>query len=183
MKNLFLILTTCFIFGCNYLDREQMLAQGDISIGISKAECEYYPCIAVAPRGFTAKSGYRGTAIVGQNGKAIAGYLGTAFVLTYGGMAITEKYGISITRNSGISKTGESGTSITLYGGTAITGNYGISIAGNGGIASAGEYGQIQIQYFDGKRERTLLGYIGENGLKPNVKYKVENGRFVEAKD
>ena len=40
--------------------------------------------------------------------------------------------------------------------------------------------GIIQIKYYDGKRYRIKIGYIGENGLKPNVKYKLNNNHEFE---
>ncbi|EME90703.1 S-antigen family protein, partial [Pseudomonas aeruginosa PA21_ST175] len=47
------------------------------------------------------------------------------------------------------------------------------------GTATAGEKGEIRIRYWDEKTERyrTVIGYIGEDGLEPNVPYKLSAGR------
>ncbi|HEK1743775.1 TPA: hypothetical protein SMR50_003588, partial [Pseudomonas aeruginosa] len=52
------------------------------------------------------------------------------------------------------------------------------------GTATAGEKGEIRIRYWDEKagRYRTVIGYIGEDGLEPNVPYKLNADRkFVRA--
>ncbi|HBO0836688.1 TPA: hypothetical protein L4Q99_005871, partial [Pseudomonas aeruginosa] len=52
------------------------------------------------------------------------------------------------------------------------------------GTATAGKKGEIQIRYWDEKTERyrTVIGYIGEDGLEPGVAYKLDdNHRFVKA--
>lgn len=74
--------------------------------------------------------------------------------------------------DSGVVATGDCGTAIAGFRGTATVGNYGTATAGIGGI--------IQIHYFN-DRDRIATGYIGENGLKPNVKYTLDaNHNFVE---
>lgn len=63
-------------------------------------------------------------------------------------------------------------------------GAYGTATAGNEGTATAGKKGEIQIRYWDEKTERyrTVIGYIGEDGLEPGVAYKLDdNHRFVKA--
>jgi hypothetical protein len=47
----------------------------------------------------------------------------------------------------------------------------------------AGVMGRIAILYLDNNsRYREVTGYIGENGLKPNVPYKLNNRhKFVKA--
>ncbi|MDU5771905.1 hypothetical protein [Acinetobacter sp.] len=96
----------------------------------------------------------------GENGAVLVGALGTA---TAG--------------NWGTATAGESGT--------ATAGESGTATAGNWGTATAGESGEIRIQYWDSKAERyrTVLGYIGEDGLKADTAYKLdENHKFVEVK-
>jgi hypothetical protein len=48
--------------------------------------------------------------------------------------------------------------------------------AGIGSQASAGEMGTIALTYWDdeAKRYRVVVGYIGENGLVPNVMYQLD---------
>ncbi|AZD91070.1 Phage flagellar hook-length control protein fliK [Pseudomonas chlororaphis subsp. aureofaciens] len=56
--------------------------------------------------------------------------------------------------------------------------------AGIKGIVSAGEKGEIRLRYRDNQAERyrTVIGYIGENGLVPNTAYSLDdNHAFVPA--
>ena len=66
--------------------------------------------------------------------------------------------------------------------GTAIAGYWGTAIAGYRGTATAGYWGTLIITWYDGSRRRRAVGYIGEDGLKPDTPYRVnERGEFVEA--
>ena len=53
--------------------------------------------------------------------------------------------------------------------------NYGTATAGDEGTATAGNEGVISIRYFDSKADRykVLFGYIGDDGLKPGVAYRL----------
>ena len=76
---------------------------------------------------------------------------------------------------------GYRGTATAGEGGTATAGNWGTATAGEGGTATAGEFGIIQIRYFSNGRWRIKTGYIGEDGLKPNTPYRLdENNEFAE---
>ena len=129
----------------------------------------------VVGEGQHAIAGYSGTATsTGDGGKATAGHCGTATSAGYYGMAMA----------------GDRGTAMAGYGGTATTGKFGTATAGDGGTATAGHYGtatagvmgRISILCWDGKRNREVIGYIGENGLEPNVPYKLnEQHEFVKA--
>ena len=105
----------------------------------------------------TATAGDGGTATAGDGGTATAGYSGTA----------TAGY-------SGTATAGDHGTAMAGYGGTAM--------AGDGGTATAGDGGQIRIGWFDGRRYRTAVGYVGEDGIKANTPYRVVDGKLTEAK-
>jgi hypothetical protein len=122
--------------------------------------------VVVNGRGQHAIVGERGTAIsTGDDGTATAGYYGTA-TAGYHGMATA----------------GCSGTATAGCSGTATAGADGTATAGANGTAAAGERGRISILYWDGQRSREVIGYIGENGLKPNVSYKLNNRhKFVKA--
>jgi hypothetical protein len=75
------------------------------------------------------------------------------------------------------------GTATAGVRGTATAGVRGTATAGDDGTATAGDDGIITIKWFDDKnnRYRFSVGYIGEDGLKKNVKYKCdENGKFIE---
>ena len=102
---------------------------------------------------------------VGALGTATAGYSGTATV-----------------GDRGTATAGYRGTATAGDSGTATAGALGTATAGYSGTATAGEGGVISIEYHDGKRYRRLIGAIGENGLKPNTPYRVEAGKFAEAK-
>jgi hypothetical protein len=56
----------------------------------------------------------------------------------------------------------------------------GTATAGVRGTATAGDYGTLMIKRWDGFRQRTIVGYVGENGILPNVPYVLnEKGEFV----
>ncbi|MEZ7170047.1 hypothetical protein QVM08_31015, partial [Pseudomonas aeruginosa] len=79
----------------------------------------------------------------------------------------------------GTATAGDEGTATAGYKGTATAGYKGTATAGYKGTATAGEKGEIRIRYWDEKTERyrTVIGYIGEDGLEPNVPYKLSAGR------
>jgi hypothetical protein len=130
--------------------------------------------VVVNGRGQHAIVGERGTAIsTGYDGTATAGYYGTA-TAGYHGMATAGYHGTATAGDGGKATAGDYGTATAGYGGTAM--------AGYRGTATAGEMGRISILYGDGQRAREVTGYIGENGLEPNVPYKLNNKReFVKA--
>ena len=115
--------------------------------------------------GATVAVGDYGTATAGYSGTATAGYRGTA----------TARY-------RGTATAGDRGTATAGDCGTATAGDYGTATAGYKGTATAGDSGTIQIRWHDGDRYRTAVGYVGENGILPNVAYRVEGGVFVEVK-
>ena len=52
--------------------------------------------------------------------------------------------------------------------------------AGYVSTAQVGENGVIVLPYYDGIRPRVAVGYVGENGIEPNVEYKVNNNGIFE---
>ena len=67
---------------------------------------------------------------------------------------------------------------------TAMVGAFGTSTSGYRGTSTSGEKGEIRIQWWDAKSERYRIeiAYVGENGIEPNVAYKLdENHKFVKA--
>ena len=50
--------------------------------------------------------------------------------------------------------------------------------AGYSGTATAGYGGIIKIRWYDGMRSRIAIGYVGENGIEPNVPYVVKDGKL-----
>ena len=85
----------------------------------------------------------------------------------------------------GTATAGNYGTATAGDNGTATAGDFGTATAGDSGTATAGDYGTILLKYWDDKnsRYRLQIGYIGENGLKPGVPYRLDkNNQFIEAK-
>jgi len=76
------------------------------------------------------------------------------------------------------------------YSQLAASGNYSkLAASGSKSIvlgvysctASAGKDGAIALCWFDGKRPRIAVAYVGENGIKANTIYRVsDSGEFVE---
>ena len=51
-----------------------------------------------------------------------------------------------------------------------------------GSTARAANGGAIALTYYDGKRYRIAVAYVGEGGIEPNVEYRVtDDGEFVRA--
>jgi hypothetical protein len=118
--------------------------------------------------GGTATAGDYGTATAGDYGTATAGDRGTATAGDYG-----------------TATAGDGGTATAGDGGTATAGHRGTATAGDGGTATARDGGELRIRWFDGSRRRCAVAYVGEDGIRPDVAYRieVENGwpRLVEA--
>jgi len=84
----------------------------------------------------------------------------------------------------GTATAGDRGTATAGDIGTATAGYRGTATAGDRGTATAGDSGTISIIYWCTKAEKykVKIGYIGEDGLKPNVAYRLdENHKFVES--
>jgi hypothetical protein len=65
----------------------------------------------------------------------------------------------------------------------AASGDYSLAMcAGPGSRAKAAENGTIALSWIDGKRYRVAVGYVGEDGIKANTWYVVENGKLTEVK-
>ena len=119
--------------------------------------------------------------LAGDHGTANAGRYGTANAGNYGTATADEK-GTATAGFGGTANAGDKGTATAGFGGTANAGEKGTATAGEKGTATAGEKGMVQIKYWDGTRNRTKLGYIGEDGLLPNTPYKLdETSNFVLA--
>lgn len=130
----------------------------------------------------TVAAGKHGTATAGKYGTATAGNYGTVAAGDYG--ASTTGYeGTATVGYKGTATAGDWGSATVGYEGNAIAGDEGTAIAGNGGTATVGEQGVISIIFYSRKKQKHLrkIGAIGENGLKPNVAYKLDkDGNFIE---
>jgi hypothetical protein len=82
--------------------------------------------------------------------------------------------------DSGTATAGYSGTATAGEWGTATAGYSGTATAGYRGTATAGEWGSIAIYWWDGIRMHVKVGAIGENGLKPNTKYSLNDAHEFE---
>ena len=115
--------------------------------------------------GGTATAGYSGTATAGDSGTATAGYSGTA----------TAGY-------SGTATAGDRGTATAGDSGTATAGYSGTATAGDRGTATAGYSGVLIIEYYDNIAcvYKKKVALIGENGIKANIKYKLNSKNEFE---
>ena len=60
--------------------------------------------------------------------------------------------------------------------------HWGTAAAGYGGTATAGDGGVLAIYRWNGKRWKMTCTEVGENGIEPNVAYRLdEDGNFVKA--
>ena len=79
---------------------------------------------------------------------------------------------------------GYRGTATAGDSGTATAGYSGTATAGYRGTATAGYRGEIRVRWWDEKnqRYRTVIGYVGEDGIEANVAYKLDhNHKLVKA--
>ena len=131
--------------------------------------------------GGTATAGHGGMAAAGRYGEATAGRYGTA---TAGdcGTATAGRYGTATAGDRGTATAGVRGMATAGDHGTATAGYYGTATAGIGGIATAGEGGVIQLAWWDGTRRRVAVGYVGEDGIRAGVAYRVVDGALEAAR-
>ena len=116
----------------------------------------------------TSTSGYEGTSTSGDKGTSTSGVRGTS----------TSGY-------EGTSTSGDWGTSTSGYGGTSTSGVRGTSTSGYGGTSNTGSAGIVVCRWWDSKAERARLtiGYVGEDGVKPDTFYRCnDKGKLVEVK-
>ena len=104
-------------------------------------------------------------------------FRGTSWACHYG-TAIAGDYGKAIAGDYGKAVVGRGGKATVGNWGFAITGPYGTAAAGEGGVAVAGEGGEIRIRWWNG-RYRTVVGYVGEDGIKINTPYCETDGKLT----
>ena len=116
-----------------------------------------------------------GHAAVGALGTATAGHSGTATAGDYG-TATAGDYGTATAGYSGTATAGDSGTATAGHYGTATAGYSGTATAGYSGTATAGDYGELRISWYDHDqaRKRTVIGYVGEDGILANMPYRLD---------
>jgi hypothetical protein len=131
----------------------------------------------------TATAGDSGTATAGDRGTATAGYRGTA-TAGYRGTATAGYRGTATAGYRGTATAGDSGTATAGALGTATAGDSGTATAGDSGTATAGDSGEIRVRWYDDKndRYRTVIGYVGEDGIEANVAYRLDdNHKLIKA--
>ena len=98
------------------------------------------------------------------------------------GKSTSGNYGTSTSGDYGTSTSGNRGKSTSGNYGKSTSGNYGTSTSGDCGSASAGVGGMIVLGWHDGyRRSRVTVGYVGENGIKPDTMYRLNGeGEFEE---
>jgi len=135
----------------------------------------------------TSTSGYHGTSTSGREGTSTSGYHGTS-TSGYHGTSTSGREGKSTSGDYGTSTSGYHGTSTSGREGKSTSGDYGTSISGYGGTSTSGYGGQcasgdngiLVIEFMGGSRCRIKTAYVGENGILPNVFYKLDDdGDFV----
>ncbi len=156
-------------------------ASGKAVIGSTVTAGDYG--IATAGDYGTATAGCNGTAMAGYYGTAMAGHGGTA-TAGHGGTATAGYRGTATAGDYGTATAGDYGTATAGHRGTATAGNGGTATAGYCGIVTAGDVGMICLTYYDAKSDRCRMAvaYVGEDGILPNRKYKLNDSHeFVEA--
>ena len=140
-----------------------------------------YEGMATAGDYGTATAGDYGTATAGDKGTATAGGYGTA-TAGYKGTATAGDYGTATAGHGGTATAGHEGTATAGHGGTATAGHKGTATAGYEGTARASESGEIRIQWRDEPniRYRTVIGYVGEKGIKPDTFYRLNDDHEFE---
>ena len=131
----------------------------------------------------TATAGYRGTATAGFSGTATAGDGGAA-TAGFRGTATAGDSGTATAGYSGTATAGDSGTATAGDGGTATAGDSGTATAGYSGTARSGDIGIVVLRWYDyaNNRHRLSVGYVGEDGIKPNTFYRCDDsGNLVKA--
>jgi len=120
----------------------------------------------------TATAGHQGTVTAGERGKATAGD---------GGTTMAGREGTAMAGREGTATAGDYGTATVEDLGKATAGEWGKATAGYGGKATAGYGGILCLKHFDGERWRIKTAYVGEDGIRPNVGYVLDDGgNFVE---
>lgn len=170
---------------------------GNVSVGTHEELVKVgYKGIAVTKDKGNSISGGRGVSISGFKGTSETGDYGAAHVDAYG-TAIAGIDGFATSNIGGVSKVGYSGTAVAKFDGRAIAGDFGLAlaeeygtaivgdkgqaIAGFHGKAKAGEDGVLIINYKDSNnRLRVAVGYVGEDGICPDIFYTVEDGKLVQ---
>jgi len=112
---------------------------------------------------------------VGDNQAVVVGAFGCAV----GG------YGATVSGGDGATVSGGYGATVIGGYGATVSGGDGATVIGGYGATVSGGYGaELRIRWWDEQKERyrTGIAYVGENGIEPNVAYKLDGKhKFVRA--
>jgi hypothetical protein len=136
------------------------------------------------PRGEVVYFGDRDGAVVYLDARGAAGMPVVYATRTsgYGGTSTSGDEGTSTSGDEGTSTSGYWGTSTSGYGGTSTSGDGGTSTSGYGGTSTSGDWGTLILFRWDGQRRRVHVAHVGEDGIEPNVPYRLDGaGNFVRA--
>ena len=110
--------------------------------------------------------------------------LATGFIGPVIGATVTGGDNATVTGGYGATVTG--GDNATVTGGdyATVTGGYGATVTGGGNATVTGSHGAILLLSFYSDRKRVVTAYVGENGIKPNTPYRLnEVHEFEEVKN
>jgi hypothetical protein len=113
-----------------------------------------------------------------------AAVIGANVAVENGRVAVVGERGTATAGDWGAATAGSYGTATAGSYGTATAGECGTATAGEHGTATAGNSGMLQIYYYDRKdnRRRLAVAYVGEDGIRPTVKYRLDDSaKFVPA--
>jgi hypothetical protein len=152
----------------------QATASGDA--GQATASGDAGQATASGDAGQATASGTRGQATAsGDAGQATAsGYAGQATASGYAGQATASGDAGQATASGYAGQATASGT----RGQASAPGKNGVALARR--RVMAGTLGLILGLWWDGTRDRAVVGYVGENGIKAETWYEVSRGQFVE---
>jgi hypothetical protein len=127
----------------------------------------------------TLTGGNRST-LTGGNRSTLTG--GDGSTLTGGhDSTLTGGDGSTLTGGDGSTLTGGYGSTLTGGDGSTLTGGDGSTLTGgDGSTLTGGDGSTLIIKYWDGERYRAKLAEVGENGILPNVAYKLNDKREFE---
>jgi len=135
--------------------------------------------VAETPVGETSASGNDSQlAASGYGSKLAASGNGSQLAASgYGSQLAASGNGSQLAASGNYSQLAASGN----YSKLAASGSKSIVLGVYSCTASAGKDGAIALCWFDGKRPRIAVAYVGENGIKANTIYRVsDSGEFVE---
>lgn len=136
--------------------------------------CTGYLGISLSGFESVSNSGYHGISVSGIKSSSISGNYGTSVTSNHSS-SLSGHDGISVSGNVGKAISGNCGISLSGHRGNAASGIHGTSITGVEGTARSGDYGNIIIGYYLNKEIHYKVGHIGEDGLLPNVLYKLDD--------